>query len=373
MSDGSAGPAPPRRRTRPDGARLVVLVVLAGAAAALLVTMLWPFLAALVSAAVLALVLLPIHERMRTAMQSADLAALGTTLLALLVVVLPLVLISTMIATQAGAFADGIAQGMSGWGPRLSELGARADGWMRRLGLGDPAIGEVMQTRVRALPSILAGRAFSVAAGVAGTALQIGVGLFTLFYLLRDADRVGRAVRIFVPLDGTQMDQLLDQAKRTTAAAVYGHVLVAVVQGVLGGLLFWAVGIPGASLWGAIMCILSMIPLVGPAFVWLPAAGLLALSGSLGRAAVVAGFGILVISTVDNLIRALFVGSHARVHPLAIFFGVLGGLFTFGAAGIFVGPVLIVLALELLEMARLATYPATAARALPPAAGSPGD
>ena len=105
------------------------------------------------------------------------------------------------------------------------------------------------------------------------------------------------------------------------------------------------------------MGFLALIPLVGPAIVWIPGAIYLALSGAMGRAIVLAAIGALVIGTVDNVLRAVFVGGQARVHSLVVFLSVLGGLFVFGAVGVVAGPVLFVLALLVLEMGRLASQP----------------
>jgi predicted PurR-regulated permease PerM len=110
--------------------------------------------------------------------------------------------------------------------------------------------------------------------------------------------------------------------------------------------------------------------MVGPAIVWIPAAIFLMLSGSLARAIVLAAIGVLVIGTVDNVLRAFFVGGRARVHSLVVFLGVLGGLFVFGAVGVILGPVLFVLALLALEMGQLAAEPA---ELRPPVIVSVGD
>jgi predicted PurR-regulated permease PerM len=190
-----------------------------------------------------------------------------------------------------------------------------------------------------------------------GLALQAGVCLFTLFYLFRDVDRVVAAARRLVPLASGPTELLAVRSKEVIFAAVLGHVFVAAVQGFLGGLAFWALGVPAPVSWGAVMACLAMIPLIGPAFVYIPAAAILIATDQALRGVILLIFGFLVISTVDNVIRAVLVSDRAKVHPLVVFFGVLGGVFAFGAVGILVGPVLIVVAGALMEMTRLSLFP----------------
>jgi predicted PurR-regulated permease PerM len=165
------------------------------------------------------------------------------------------------------------------------------------------------------------------------------------------------AAKSHVPLASGPTELLALRAKEVMFAAVFGHVFVALVQGLLGGLAFWVLGVPTPMVWGVLMSGLSLIPLVGPAFVWVPAGAVLIATGAPIRGVLLLAFGLFVISTVDNVIRAVLVSARARVHPLVVFFGVLGGILMFGAVGILVGPVLIVLAGALMEMARLSLFP----------------
>jgi predicted PurR-regulated permease PerM len=160
-----------------------------------------------------------------------------------------------------------------------------------------------------------------------------------------------------VPLPSGPMELLLKRTHEVIFAAVYGHVFVAMVQGLLGGLAFWVLGVPTPAVWGVLMGGLSLIPMIGPAFVWIPAGAVLIATGATLRGVLLLLFGALVISTIDNVIRAVLVSGRARVHPLVVFFGVLGGVLMFGAVGILVGPVLIVAAAALMEMARLSLFP----------------
>jgi predicted PurR-regulated permease PerM len=113
----------------------------------------------------------------------------------------------------------------------------------------------------------------------------------------------------------------------------------------MGGIAFRLVGLPAATLWGAIMGVLALIPMIGPPLIWIPAAAYLIITGSVAQALVLVAFGALVIGTVDNLLRSIFVGGRAHVHSLVVFLSILGGVIVFGTAGVVIGPVLFALAL----------------------------
>lgn len=161
-----------------------------------------------------------------------------------------------------------------------------------------------------------------------------------------------------VPLEPEATDRLFRKARDVTYATVYGNVVVAVVQGLLGGLAFWLLDVPAAAVWGTVMGLLSLLPALSATLVWLPA-GLISIAGgrTLAGLAMLA-FGAVVVSTVDNVLRATLVSGRAQMHPLAVFFSVLGGLLVFGAVGLLVGPVLFALAITVVEMARTALEPA---------------
>jgi predicted PurR-regulated permease PerM len=141
------------------------------------------------------------------------------------------------------------------------------------------------------------------------------------------------------------------------AASVYGVLVIAVIQGILGGLAFWALGLPSPLLWGVVMIFLSMIPMAGSFVVWVPAAGYLGLSGHWGKALILAVWGTFVIGTVDNFLRPKLVGERTKLHELFIFFSVLGGLQVFGVIGLVLGPVIVAVTIALLDVLRQSDDP----------------
>jgi predicted PurR-regulated permease PerM len=177
--------------------------------------------------------------------------------------------------------------------------------------------------------------------------------LFTLFYLFLDGPRLVEAFRQRLPLESAQSAAILRRTREVIDASLYGVLATAVLQGILGGLAFWALRVPSPALWGLVMTITALIPLIGTLVVWVPVALYLLVVGDWGRALALAVWGGLVISQVDNLLRPRLVGRRAGLHPLVIFFSVLGGLKVFGFLGLFVGPVVVAIALALLDILRL--------------------
>jgi predicted PurR-regulated permease PerM len=176
------------------------------------------------------------------------------------------------------------------------------------------------------------------------------VMLYTMYFFLTDGPRLVRTMLAYVPLAEVDKQRMLDKFVSVTRATLKGTILIGLAQGVLGGLAFWVVGIEGAIFWGTVMTVLSIIPGVGGALVWVPAAIILASTGSFWQGLGLALFSSLVIGSVDNLLRPILVGRDTQMHELLIFFSTLGGLLAFGAMGFILGPILAALFLTVWEM-----------------------
>ncbi len=133
-------------------------------------------------------------------------------------------------------------------------------------------------------------------------------------------------------------------------ATIYGGILIAMIQGVLGGLSFWILGLPSPIFWGTAMGLLSFIPIGGTALIWVPAAIILLIEGAVLKGFILLGLGVFVISMVDNLLRPFFISTRTNIHPLLLFFAVLGGVQAFGLIGLFAGPLIATLFLTLIEI-----------------------
>ena len=186
-------------------------------------------------------------------------------------------------------------------------------------------------------------------------ALQVTVALFALFFLFRDQDAVLKTVRSYMPMSDGETTYFFEELRRMTHATIFGNVVVALVQGALGGLMFALLGIPAALLWAVAMALLSLVPNAGAFLIWLPAAVFLAVQGAWGKAIFLTAWGVLVVGTIDNLLYPMLVGKDTRVHTLAVFFSVVGGLLVFGAAGLVLGPTVLAGTLALVNVLKRRT------------------
>jgi predicted PurR-regulated permease PerM len=177
-----------------------------------------------------------------------------------------------------------------------------------------------------------------------------------MYYFFKDGDRISAAVRNLLPLEDSEADQIMLRAREVIDASVYGVIAVAIIQGTLGGLAFWVLGLPSAIIWGVAMTFLSMIPMLGAFIVWVPAAIYLAMTGHWTKAVLLVIWGTLVIGMIDNFLRPKLVGSRTRLHELLIFFAVLGGLSVFGVLGVVLGPVVLAIALALRDVFQAAGH-----------------
>jgi predicted PurR-regulated permease PerM len=176
------------------------------------------------------------------------------------------------------------------------------------------------------------------------------VMLYTMFFFLTGGPAMLRNILGYLPLTEQDKGRMVEKFISVTRATLKGTILIGAAQGLLGGLAFWAVGVDGPIFWGMVMTVLSIIPGVGGALVWVPAAIVLAATGAIWRGVALAVFCALVVGSVDNLLRPRLVGRDVQMHELLIFFSTLGGLLLFGAMGFILGPILAALFVTAWEM-----------------------
>jgi predicted PurR-regulated permease PerM len=327
---------------------LVVLTTLAffGLIRAFLMPLFW--------AVVLAVIFQPVQRWWlgRTGERS-SLASVLTILTVLFVVMLPLGLLGAALTREAIVLYDRISTGEIDLGAvvrRTQELLPVVTDGLERMGV-----------ELDRLQDGLSALAFGSSAWVAAQALAIGQNalrifaltalmLYVLFFFLRDGDRILNGVVRALPLDDDREWMLLNKFAAVSRATIGGALVVAGVQGAMGGLAFWALGISAPVFWGVVMTILSFLPAVGASLVWGPAAIVLALTGSPIRAAILVVIGALLIGIMDNILRPLLVGRYTQLPDFLILVSTLGGLAVFGLSGVVIGPVVAAFFLAVWEM-----------------------
>jgi predicted PurR-regulated permease PerM len=335
---------------RATSARWLALVAVTGIVLYLCWLMLAPFVDVLLWGTVLAIVVWPVQVRLRRRGYSPHLAAILTTGLTVLVVLIPLTLITTAVLRQGAAAADYLQDGVR----RLLDPNSRFFIWLdQRFDLSPLRDPKLLGSRLSVVWGAIANRTLGLVGGFLGGVVQVFFVLFTLYYLLRDAEAIIiPGIRRSIPLTRPQADTIFERTGEVISASVNGVLVISAIQGFLGMLAFWVLGLPSALLWGVIMFLLSTIPMAGSAIVWAPAAIYLFVTGHWIKGTLLAAWGVLVIGMIDNVLRPRLVGKRAKLHELIIFFSVLGGLQVFGVLGLFVGPVVAAIALALVEVFR---------------------
>ena len=174
--------------------------------------------------------------------------------------------------------------------------------------------------------------------------------LLSLYYLFKDGDRLFERLKEVIPLPSKERDLLSHRFKDMVYATIYGGILIAIIQGFLGGLSFWVLGLASPIFWGTAMAFLSFIPVGGTALIWVPASILLLGQGAFLKGIILLGLGVFGISMVDNLLKPFFISTRTKIHPLLLFFAVLGGIQVFGLIGLVAGPLIVTLFLTLIEI-----------------------
>jgi predicted PurR-regulated permease PerM len=329
------------------------LALLALTAAALYVCwlMLLPFVNVLAWASVLVILFHPIHQRLVTLTRSPGWSALLSTVIVIAVILIPLTLLTLVVAKEVGDVAKNVGGFFRSLLDPSSPVIGRVMAWLGRYFDAshlDPQ--EYLLERLKNISEAIAGRTLGLLGGVVGVIVQALFTVFTMYYLFRDGDRIYDAILKAIPLDVAETRKIFDRTHEVIHASVYGVIVIAMVQGTLGGLAFAALGLPSPVVWGVVMFFLSMIPMVGSSVIWIPTAIYLGMSGHWGKALALALWGALVIGTVDNFLRPKLVGERARLHELLIFFSVLGGLQIWGPLGLVLGPVIIAVTLALFDI-----------------------
>lgn len=350
--------------------RSLALLVATGIAVYLCWLMVQPFFQVIVWAAVLAIVSYPVYQRFIRWGRGPSVAAVLTTLLVVLTVVVPLTLLGLALVHEVTGAVPQIQEGISRLLDPNSPLRQWADRHFDVQSFLDP---EFVSGRLKALSAAIAKEIVGIVGDIFGTVVQGFFVLFTLYYLLRDADRIIASMRGFVPLESEQTDRILRQTHEIISASLRGTLSIAALQGGLGGLAFWVLGLASPLLWGVVMFFLSMIPMAGSFIVWGPAAIYLLATGHWVNALLLTVWGALVIGTIDNFLRPRLVGQRTQLHELVVLFSVLGGLKVFGILGLVVGPVVIAITLALIDVLRQAKITAEPNEESPAAARHASD
>ena len=331
-----------------------VLLVVTAIALYLCWLMLQPFVGVLAWAAVLVIIFYPVHKRLVQRTKKPALAALLSCVLVILIILIPVVLVTIAVLNELAGATQNIQAALTYLLDPNSPMTGRFLRWASSyVDVERIRSGEYLGEQLKGVSGQLAGRTLGVIGGLIGAIVQMFFVIFTMYYLFRDGDRIFDTIRDSLPLERKQAVAIMERSRDVIGASVYGVLAIGVIQGTLGGLAFWMLGVPSAIVWGVVMTFLSMIPMLGSFLVWVPAAIYLALTGHYVKAILLVLWGTLVIGMIDNFLRPKLVGSRTKLHELLIFFAVLGGLKVFGVLGIVLGPLVLAITLALVDVFRV--------------------
>ncbi len=330
-----------RMRVQDLGFPIAVVAVTAA-----FIWLLLPYYGAILWAVILAILFNPLQrwlERMTGGRRS---AAAGLSVLACIcIVVIPAALVMTSLAQEATGLYLRLSTRELNPGAVLAQVENALPEFARRA-LDALDFGNISEVEARLTTFFLqasqtiATHALSIGQNTAWFLISLGIMLYLLFFLFRDGETLAAHIRRASPLDDRQTAHLLGKFTSVVKATVKGNVIIALIQGSIGGVTFWALGIQAALLWTVLMAILSLLPAVGSALIWGPAAVYLLILGDYFRAGVLLAVGIFVISTVDNFLRPPLVGRGTMLPDYAVLISTVGGLSLVGMNGFVIGPLI---------------------------------
>ncbi len=306
---------------------------------------LWPLASAILWGTIIAILFTPLHRRLAGALrQRRNLAALATVAIIVVMVILPTTLIATLLLQEASGVYERVLTGEINFGRYFQQAMDALPAWVTRLlertGLADfDAIQERLSAGFLKGSQFLATQALTIGHSTLDFFVSLFVMIYLVFFLLRDGDELNRHIRAAIPLRPEQQSALLSKFAVVIRATVKGNIVVALLQGALGGLIFWFLDIRAPVLWAVVMAFLSLLPAVGAALIWLPVALYFLATGATWQGIVLIAYGMLVIGLVDNVLRPVLVGKDTKMPDYVVLISTLGGMAIFGLNGFVIGPV----------------------------------
>lgn len=305
-----------------------------------------PFYGSIMWGIIIGLIFKPLHHRLHTRLRGkGTAAALLTLLLVVVVFIIPLALISASLASDAANFYQRLQSGEINaaryFRRSFDALPSSITSLLDRFGLADfdsvqRRLGEALAQASQAIAT----RALGVGMDTFDFIIGLFITLYLAFFMLRDGQLLARSLRHAVPMSVAHKKELIDKFTTVIRATVKGNLIIAAIQGALGGLAFWFLGVKGALFWAVLMAFLSLLPAVGAGLVWLPVAVYFLLSGAIWQSIALTLYGVLVIGLVDNLLRPALVGKDTGLPDYLVMISTLGGMVVFGINGFVLGPVI---------------------------------
>jgi predicted PurR-regulated permease PerM len=311
-----------------------------------------PFLTAVVAAAIISALFKGVYHTFEKWFKgSKGFSAFLTCLLVFVVLVTPVFFVLSLAVNEANTLYHAIGEQsalerMIGQGLSTIKSAPYADLFLNTQKLNQKEIiDNIKQFSQNALGLLQA--AYQ---GISQFVFWVFIMFFTLFYFLIDGKRALRYIMRISPLRDEHDRLLIQKFVSISRATLKGTIVIGFIQGMLGGVMFWVAGVPSAAIWGLLMALLSLVPMVGSGLVWLPAGVIMLLLGNIWQGVFILAVGFGLVSTIDNILRPKLVGKDTQMHPLMVLFATLGGLSFFGLPGFVLGPIVVALFMALSDI-----------------------
>lgn len=307
---------------------------------------LFPFYGAVFWAAILALLFAPMRRWILKRMpKRRNLATFATLGICLVIVILPVALIMVSLVQEVTLVVQRVQSGELNFGTYFRDIMGSMPHWvtelLNRFGIGDMnAVQAKITTALTQGAQVITSRAFNIGQNTFEFLVSFFIMLYLLYFLLRDGAHLSARIKDAIPLNMEHKQQLLGKFTTVIKATVKGNIIVAMTQGLLGGIALWFLGIHGAVLWGTLMAFLSLLPAIGAGLVWGPIAIYFLAIGATGKGIGLIFWGVVVIGLVDNILRPLLVGKDTKMPDYVVLISTLGGMALFGLNGFVIGPVI---------------------------------
>lgn len=314
-----------------------------------------PFLPALFTGGIIAYLSYPLYKKTLRFIKNKNLASLIVAIFIVLLLIVPLTFVLGLVSKEA--YETYVSLSNQNLGTNFLKIVCRDENWLScravNLFIGflpEDNLDYYLQVTIETITQFIIGNISKFLASVPSILLNFFVTMFVVYYLLKDGEAITERIKNILPLKATHKQDVLQTFHGITYAVFYGNIAVAIIQGIVGSIGFLILGVPSPILWGFVMILFALIPYFGTAIIWLPAALNLIFIGYLQndnsqfiKGIILVIYGIFVISSIDNLLKPKIIGTKAKVHPILVLLGVLGGLSLFGFIGLILGPLMLAL------------------------------
>ncbi|QYK54601.1 MAG: AI-2E family transporter [Fimbriimonadaceae bacterium] len=319
----------------------------------------WPFLPAILWATVFSILLYPRFTKMVEAGWNRSLAALTVTLVPAFVVILPLAVLGSIAGVQVVSYAQElVATSRTSADHSIlraigTELDKAAQPVLQQLGVTNVNLVDLIEKNESQLAKGISGPLVKGLQSFIVTVVTLIIALLTTFFMVRDCHNMSEVILDLIPLKREQTRAILERVATTVRSVFFAVVVVAGIQGAIAGLVYWIAGVPGTVALMLITTLFCTIPMLGAPVIYVPIGLSLLFQGKIWQGITVLAVGFIVISNIDNVLRPFFIGANTKLHPIPIFFALLGGVLVMGPVGLMAGPMLLTVILAVIDVLRL--------------------